>query len=204
VKSGSVTDGATKATKVGLISSYGLFWKRDQAEWEKAPGFRSELRMLGRRGHTSRRQVADFYHLPGLYILYGRHGAVYVGTSGAGANRGVGKRIHDHVGVSDRLADKWDEFSWFGYGELERNRQGIEVPTLLPLDPIPHKWAIRDFEAAIVHAMDVPHTLHTAFRAPNLEWEQVRRGDVAGLLEKHKKQFGTATAGEPSSSVVTH
>jgi hypothetical protein len=185
-----VTNGATMTTKVGLISSYGLFWKRDEAEWEKAPGLHREPRMLGRRGSGSHRRVADFYHIPGLYILYGRHGAVYAGTSGVGPARGVGKRVRDHL--SDHLGDKWDEFSWFGYGELERSRNGIEIPTWLPLDPIPHKWAIRDFEAAIVHAMDVPHTLHTSFRAGDLEWEQVRRGDVAALLERHKKQFATA------------
>jgi len=193
VSNGLPTKSATTATKVGLISSYGLFWKRDEAEWEKAPGFHREPRMLGRRGHGSRRHIANFYHLPGLYILYGRHGAVYVGISGAGATRGIGKRVRDHV--SDQLADEWDKFSWFGYGELKPDRNGIELPTGLPMEPIPHKSAIRDFETAIIRAMDVRSNSHnSSFRAGDIEWEQVLRRDATDLLQRHEK--GVVAASE--------
>ncbi len=182
----AVAGGAATTKKVGLISSYGLFWERDEAEWDRVAGFHREPRMLGRRGHGARRHVADFYHLPGLYILYGRHGAVYVGISGAGVTRGIGKRIRDHV--SDQLADEWDKFSWFGYGELKPDRTGIQLPTGLPLESIPHKSAIRDFETAIIRAMDVRSNSHkSSFRAGDIEWEQVPRRDVANLLGRQKK-----------------
>lgn len=178
-------------TKIGLVSSYGLFWHRDEAEWEKAEGFHREPRMLGRRGHGPRRRVADFYHLPGLYILYGNHGAVYVGITGA--TQGLGKRIRDHT--SDPLSGKWDKFSWFGYGELRRNDDRIEVPTGLPLEPIPHKWAIRDFEASIIRAMDVrSNSRNSGFRAGDIAWEQVLRRYASDVLRRQKQQTGVAAA----------
>jgi hypothetical protein len=172
----------TKEPRLGLVSSYGLFWKRDEAEWEAADGFHREPRMLGRKGHGSSRHVANFYQLPGIYVLYGNHGAVYVGITGA--TQGLGKRVRAHV--TDRLADKWDKFSWFGYGALEMGRHRIEMPSKLPLDPIPHKWAIRDFEASVIRALDVPsNSKNSGFRAGDIIWEQVRRADVEPLLKRH-------------------
>jgi hypothetical protein len=136
--------------------------------------------MLGRRGHGATRRVADFYEQPGIYILYGNHGAIYVGITG---NPGLGSRIRDHL--SDRLEGKWDKFSWFAYGSLHLDRRGIEIPTRLALEAIPHRYAIRDFEAAIIRALDVPSNKKRAgFRAGGIEWEQVLRADIGELLRK--------------------
>jgi hypothetical protein len=136
--------------------------------------------MFGRRGHGDRRRVADFYKQPGIYILYGNHGAIYVGITG---KPGLGDRIRDHI--SDRLGGKWDRFSWFGYGSLQRNERGIEIPSELVPEPILHRHAIRDFEAAVIRAMDVPsNQKNSGFRAGAIEWEQVLRADIRDLLAR--------------------
>ncbi len=174
--------------KVGLINSYGLFWKLAETEWEVSPTVARQVgpkrsrrpRMLGRRGHRVSRRVADFYRQPGIYILYGNHGAIYVGITG---NPGLGSRIRDHL--SDRLAGRWDKFSWFAYGSLRPDRRGIEIPSQVALEPIPHRYAIRDFEAAVIRALDLPsNEKRSGFRAGGILWDQVLRADVGDLLKK--------------------
>jgi len=136
--------------------------------------------MLGRRGHGAKRRVADFHRQPGIYILYGNHGAIYVGITG---RPGLGKRIREHL--KDRPPKKWDKFSWFAYGSMQRDSRGIEIPSGLVLEPIPHRYAIRDFEAAIIRAMDVPsNAKNSGFRAGPIQWEQVLRADVRDLLAR--------------------
>lgn len=92
-----------------LITSYGLFWDRDETEWSKRDGRGPNARMLGKLGS----QIADFYYQPGLYVLYGNLGVYYAGIA---PKQGLGKRISQHR--TDAHGDEWHHFSWFSFGEV--------------------------------------------------------------------------------------
>src|ERR1043166_3287038 len=94
-----------------FITNYGLFWRRDEVDWNPGKGAKGAFRLLGRRGkrHPAIR-LADFRRQKGIYILYGNHGPHYVGLT---KRMGLGRRLMDHL--SDRHSKKWDRFSWFGF-----------------------------------------------------------------------------------------
>lgn len=95
-----------------LVQEYGLFWQRDEVNWWPGSGKKGNFRLLGRIGkHRPNLMVADFRFQQGVYVLYGNHGAHYVGL--AEAERGLGERLKDHL--SDDHHDAWDRFSWFGF-----------------------------------------------------------------------------------------
>ena len=61
-----------------FIKCYGLFWLRDEVDW--TPGTGGTFQLLGRQGKNfGTVRVADFRQQTGIYILYGYHGACYVG-----------------------------------------------------------------------------------------------------------------------------
>jgi chlorite dismutase len=54
------------------------------------------------------------------YLLHDDRGIVYVGR----ANKGDGsiiKRLKSHT--TDRLAGKWQKFSWFGFYPIDKNNK---------------------------------------------------------------------------------
>src|SRR5438067_2330116 len=65
-----------------LISSYGLFWKVEDTEWNIDGARKGTQRMLGRLGSKgSSMRVADFWSQSGIYVLYGNYGLYYVGIA---------------------------------------------------------------------------------------------------------------------------
>lgn len=99
------------------ITSFGLFWREDEIEWEPGRGRRDGFRLLGRVGAQSGTlRVCDFRHQSGIYILYDDYGPNYVGLTRA---LGLGQRLKNHT--SDRHAGKWDRFSWFGFKDVSTN-----------------------------------------------------------------------------------
>jgi hypothetical protein len=98
-----------------LITAYGLRWNLVATEWLLSP---TNRRLLGIRAE----EVADFYNMPGFYVLYFEHEPVYFGIA---RKRGLGERIREHLQRRDRLKGKWDAFSWFAHGTLALDRRGV-------------------------------------------------------------------------------
>ncbi|ATU72920.1 GIY-YIG nuclease family protein [Komagataeibacter rhaeticus] len=134
------------------VTSYGLFWRKDEIDWHPGNGNHNRFRLLGRvgsnRGHI---KIVDFRHQQGIYILYDHYGPGYVGLT---RNQGLGKRLKDHT--QDHLAGKWDRFSWFGFRPID------ETPTehgLLPLGETKEdlteetNTTIGDLEALLIRAI---------------------------------------------------
>ena len=93
------------------VTSYGLFWRASEIDWNPGSGYKNSFRLLGRIGsNRGTIRVADFRRQQGLYILYDDYGPSYVGLT---RDQGLGKRLKDHM--SDGLEGKWDRFSWFGF-----------------------------------------------------------------------------------------
>jgi hypothetical protein len=84
-----------------IISSFGMFWRRDAIEWVSTP------KILGMQQIGA--QPVDFHRQLGIYLLYDGREVIYVGRA---TERPLGRRLYEHT--ADRLSSRWDRFSWFG------------------------------------------------------------------------------------------
>jgi len=84
-----------------VISSFGMFWKREGVEWSSTP------KILGMQQIGA--EAVDFSRQIGIYLLYDGREIIYVGRS---TDRPLGRRLYEHT--LDRLSSRWDRFSWFG------------------------------------------------------------------------------------------
>ena len=84
-----------------IVTSFGMFWRRNAVEWQATP------KLLGKQqvGATP----VDFNKQLGIYLLYDGREVIYIGRT---TDRPLGRRLFEHL--SDRLAARWDRFSWFG------------------------------------------------------------------------------------------
>lgn len=84
-----------------IVTSFGMFWRRNAIEWSATP------KLLGMQqiGATP----VDFNKQLGIYLLYDGREVIYIGRT---TDRPLGRRLFEHT--SDRLAARWDRFSWFG------------------------------------------------------------------------------------------
>jgi hypothetical protein len=108
-----------------IISSFGMFWKKDAVEWTATP------KLLGMQqiGATP----VDFFKQLGIYLLYDGREVIYVGRT---TDRPLGRRLYEHT--IDRMSARWDRFSWFGLlpvsesGKLEELPETYQAATLIP------------------------------------------------------------------------
>jgi hypothetical protein len=84
-----------------IVSSFGMFWRRDAIQWAATP----KLLGMQQLGSTP----VDFNRQLGIYLLYDGREVIYIGRT---TDRPLGRRLFEHT--LDRLAVRWDRFSWFG------------------------------------------------------------------------------------------
>lgn len=158
-----------------LIQAYGLFWREDEIDWSPGRGKRYDWRLYGRRGSTSKKlQIADFRNQKGIYILYGDYGPHYVGIT---RKKGLGSRLKDHR--SNKHADKWDRFSWFGFCTVlkKTDEQGIHKLRDMPLaKSISPDRMIADLEAMLIRSMSLHNINRMKFVAAR-EWKQIKKDE---------------------------
>ena len=164
-----------------FIKCYGLFWLRDEVDW--TPRNRGgTFQLLGRQGKNfGTVRVADFRQQTGIYILYGYHGACYVGLA---KKNSMGWRLKTHT--SDHLADEWDRFSWFGFRKMlegkDENgfRKMSDLPNSAPASPTED---ITDVEALLIRAMGLMNVRQMNFTYDD-PWEQIKLDEIDYYLEK--------------------
>jgi hypothetical protein len=91
-----------------IVRAFGLFWSISGIDWDNGVMrgiFDGRDEETGRRIHIDSNAWAQ----SGVYCLYHEFTPIYVGRALKG-NMGV--RINAHR--DDRLAGRWDSFSWFG------------------------------------------------------------------------------------------
>lgn len=142
--------------------------------------------MLGRSGKS----VADFYDMPGVYVLYGRFGVYYAGVSGKGqigGKSGIGYRISKH---SDQKNGEFDKFSWFGFSELGDRSDGILAVVHPPSKSKQIRWkdAIQDIEGILHRVLPLHGHQKEGFgvavkdrRFEVKQWSQVPRAKASKL-----------------------
>lgn len=107
-----------------VVTSFGMFWRRELVEWTK------NAKILGFQ--PSGKEV-DFCHQRGIYLLYDGREVIYVGRT---TERALGLRLYEHT--NDRLAVRWDRFSWFGLrpvksdGSLDEQPSKYEGASIIP------------------------------------------------------------------------
>jgi len=97
----TVSESEESEEQYDIVTSFGMYWRRNGIEWSTMP------KLLGMQqiGATP----VDFSKQLGIYLLYDGREVIYIGRT---TDRPLGRRLYEHT--SDRMAARWDRFSWFG------------------------------------------------------------------------------------------
>lgn len=119
-----------------IVSSFGMFWRRDCIQWAATP----KLLGMQQLGATP----VDFNKQLGIYLLYDGREVIYIGRT---TDRPLGRRLYEHT--LDRLAARWDRFSWFGLLPISDSGQ-------LGILPVTYEAAkiIPALEAILIEALE--------------------------------------------------
>jgi hypothetical protein len=172
-----------------MFHAYGLFWQRDEINWNPGKGVRPHSpegrRLLGRRNANSQKlRCADFWDQKGIYILHGHFGAYYVGLTFQG-DMTLGRRLLQHC-ENDHW-DNWDRFSWFGFRQVlkQRDEHGLQVLKGMPaLSSLQVSSIITDTEALLHRALGPAGCSNWKNFAHAEEWLQVRRDEASTYLSR--------------------
>ena len=97
----TVSESEESEEQYDIVTSFGMFWRRNAVEWTAA----TKLLGMQKIGATP----VDFNKQLGIYLLYDGREVIYIGRT---TDRPLGRRLYEHT--SDRMAARWDRFSWFG------------------------------------------------------------------------------------------
>jgi len=86
-----------------IINAFGIYWNRDLVHWKSATPDLLGIQQIGAK-------EVNFKDQKGIYLLHDSRETIYVGQA---IEQTLGKRLKDHT--ADRLAGRWDRFSWFGF-----------------------------------------------------------------------------------------
>ncbi len=125
-------------TSESIIHSFGMYWQRDLVVW------RNEPKMYGKQQALAK--PVDFGRQKGIYILYDHHTVVYVGRA---IDRPLGKRLYEHT--VDRLASRWNRFSWFGLLDVTQDGNLRETAFNSSLAAL-----VATLEALLIEALEPP------------------------------------------------
>jgi|LakMenEpi03Aug12_release.lakeMendotaPanAssembly.Ray.scaffolds.fasta_scaffold381458_2 hypothetical protein len=111
-----------------LIKSYGQFWNPDIVDWGGGGAGNGLL-----TGRIKRKKVwheIDFWGAKGIYVLHSDFKSIYVGKA---FGTSIGRRLRDHL--SDRLAGRWDMFSWYSVSSPRITTKDVSQPGQRQLKP---------------------------------------------------------------------
>ena len=86
-----------------IINAFGIYWNRTLVHWKSSTPDLLGIQQIGAK-------EVNFRDQKGIYLLHDSRETIYVGQA---IEQTLGKRLKDHT--SDRLAGRWDRFSWFGF-----------------------------------------------------------------------------------------
>jgi hypothetical protein len=105
-----------------LIRAYGQFWNPDIIDWGKQ-GPQNKGKLLGDVRFSTGKIAIDFWEARGVYVLYDRFKSIYVGKA---LDTSLGYRLRSHL--SDRLAGRWDMFSFFSVSTVNKTTRNTRAP----------------------------------------------------------------------------
>lgn len=161
-----------------MIYAYGLFWRADEVDWH--PGNGRPFRLLGyHRGAKRNLRIVDFKVQSGIYILYGNHGAYYVGLT-----KNLGTRLHNHI--DDEHKGYWDKFSWFGFRNVlgSKDKNGLNnLKKMAKIIPSKPTMVIKDIEAMMIKSFGVQN-YNDAKISTAAEWTKIKLTEREKYLKK--------------------
>ena len=86
----------------------------------------------------------DFCRQIGIYLLYDGREVIYVGRS---TDRPLGRRLYEHT--ADRMATRWDRFSWFGLLPVSETGGIGVMPATYPAEKL-----VPALEAILIEALE--------------------------------------------------
>jgi hypothetical protein len=165
-----------RTNRNALIQAYGLFWRRDEIDWNPGKGKRYDWRLYGRRGaNRGNSRVADFRDQRGIYILYGNYGPHYVGLT---RKSGLGRRLKDHL--TDKHGNEWDRFSWFGFCRVLKSKDddGLQrIGQMASAKFASLEAMIADIEALLIKSMALKNVNSMNFVEAK-RWVQILRDEI--------------------------
>lgn len=161
-----------------VVSCFGMFWRRESVAWRSTP------RLLGVEKIGA--SPIDFTAQQGVYLLYDGREIIYVGRS---TDRPLGRRLYEHT--LDRMAARWNRFSWFGLLPLDSKSQPMSLPPSFDTDKL-----IPALEAILIESLEPRQNRKRGDDLAQAEFLQKRDPKIAEeeqkrVLERLTKQtFG--------------
>ncbi len=144
-----------------LIKAIGMYWERSAIDWKSEPD------LFGIAQHSEK--AVNFNSQRGIYILYDGKLPVYVGRV---IDRSMGRRLYEHT--YDRLAGRWNRFSWFGLLDVGSGGELInDVP-----ENISTELLISTFESLLIEAMEPPQNRRRGDDFSEIEFIQVQEPKI--------------------------
>lgn len=131
-----VEEDQAEEEQYAVVSSFGMFWRRDAIEWSGTP------KILGMQQIGA--EAVDFSRQIGIYLLYDAREVIYVGRA---TERPLGRRLYEHT--LDRLSSRWDRFSWFGVLPVSDDGKLCSMP-----DTFSGSSVIPALEALLIEALE--------------------------------------------------
>ena len=105
-----------------LIRAFGMFWNPDIVDWgQKGAGNQGKLIGSIKKGGNT--YEIDFWNAYGIYVLHNEFRPIYVGKA---EDTRLGSRLRNHL--TDRLAGRWDMFSWFSLSNVNTTTKNVRDP----------------------------------------------------------------------------
>ncbi|MBK8352697.1 MAG: hypothetical protein IPL21_13830 [Saprospirales bacterium] len=117
-----------------------MYWDESRISWT---GNNPDL--LGKQKNAI--DTINFKKQIGIYLLHDMMGTLYVGQS---FDRPISVRLKEHK--SDRLAGRWQKFSWFGLYRIDD--RGNIIESLNEQEPLHYRILIDTFEAILIESME--------------------------------------------------
>lgn len=151
--------------ETGALRAFGMFWQRDRVLWT------GKAKLLGRQQLGA--ADVDFAEQVGVYLLHDRDRVIYVGR----AADTMYSRLRAHT--TDRMAGRWDRFSWFGLRSV-----GADGKLLEPTTAWTHTVVIETMEALLIESLEPPLNRKRGDNFSGVEYLQINDPQ----LEKLRKE----------------
>ena len=147
-----------------LVKCYGQLWNPDIIDWVASGGGGGKL--LGDIKRNGKKHQINFWAAKGIYVLHSDYRSIYVGKA---FGTSIGSRLRDHL--TDRLAGRWDMFSWYSVSSPRITKRDVSQPGQRWLKP---ETVINTLEALAILIADPTlnrrrEALKDAFEATQLE-----------------------------------
>ncbi|MBM7050677.1 hypothetical protein [Rothia sp. ZJ1223] len=126
----------------GVISAFGMFWRRADVNWE----LKQNVKLLGVHPTDKTQQHIDMAGQTGVYLLHDGSRTIYVGRVSA---ERLGFRLYEHT--IDRVAGRWDRFSWFGLRPVT-----LDGSLGVAQQDFPAELVISTMEAVLIEGLEPP------------------------------------------------